>query len=84
MSGSEFSNLGSDRITDGEPGPGAGPDKPRWPRAPPQRRGPNGVENERDRCPACEAASTLSYRCSECGKDLAGSGSGEANAGGRQ
>ena len=49
-----------------ETGPAPGPDYPRWPGAP---------ENGRRffTCPTCGEASTLAYRCSECGAEPGGS-----------
>ena len=45
----------------------------RWPDAPEPRYDDDGnVTNAAAECPACDGPSTLGYRCSECGKDLAG------------
>lgn len=60
-----------DRLAESPEGPGR--HGPRWPGAPEYVRDENGaVLNVAAWCHSCELASTLSYRCSECGADLAG------------
>lgn len=55
-----------------EDGAAPGDDAPRWPGAPELRFDENGdVSNARAYCEACDSPSTLGYRCSECGNDLA-------------
>lgn len=61
--------------------PGPAPDNDvRWPGAPEPIVEDGLVRNAREWCRTCESPSTLIYRCSECGADLAHASSG---AGGR-
>lgn len=72
--------------TDSSPSAAPGDENPRWPGAPEQVVNEAGeVVNEAgevvdsvEDCGTCGAASTLCYRCSECGADLVGQEGGSA------
>lgn len=55
----------------GKPGAARGAENPRWPGAPPQRFEDGVCVNVKEWCNSCGEPSTLCYRCSECGADLA-------------
>lgn len=63
-----------------EPGAAPGRDAPRWPGAPEPELDEDGrVVNAVAACHACSEPSTLGYRCSECGADLASNTDGAGN-----
>lgn len=55
-----------------EGGAAPGDDAPRWPGAPEAQVEDGEVVNGKFECVACGEASTLVYRCSECGAEPGG------------